>query len=82
MMTEHELDESNKTATGSSPPTSSPGGNHLLTIEEVSRYLQLKPETVRAMARKGEIPAFKIRRRWRFRREDVETWVQKMAEEV
>ena len=52
----------------------------LLTIEEVARYLQLKPETVRVMARDREIPAFKLRRRWRFRREDVEQWVSKMVE--
>jgi excisionase family DNA binding protein len=59
--------------------TVAPGQNHLMTIEEVSSYLQLKPETVRAMAREQSIPAFKIRRRWRFRREDVEAWVNQMA---
>lgn len=81
-MTQHKPDENTKIASDVSAPVSLLGGSQLLTIEEVSRYLQLKPETVRAMAREQAIPAFKIRRRWRFRQEDVEAWVQKKAEEV
>ena len=39
----------------------------LWTVEEVAEYLRLQPETVRAKARKGEIPAFKVGKRiWRF----------------
>jgi excisionase family DNA binding protein len=57
-------------------------GYHLWTIDEVADYLQLKSETVRAMAREQEIPAFKIHRRWRFRREDVEQWVNNMAQQT
>jgi excisionase family DNA binding protein len=79
-MTQHKPDESEKTADSPASPGSTLGGSQLLTIEEVSRYLQLRPETVRAMARERAIPAFKIRRRWRFRQEDVEVWVQKIAE--
>jgi excisionase family DNA binding protein len=55
-------------------------GSPLWTIDEVASYLQLTPETVRAMARQQEIPAFKIHRRWRFRGEDVREWVNKMAQ--
>jgi excisionase family DNA binding protein len=54
-------------------------GSPLWTIDEVASYLQLTPETVRAMARQQEIPAFKIHRRWRFRKEDVQEWVNEMA---
>ena len=57
-------------------------GYHLWTIDEVADYLQLKSETVRAMAREQEVPAFKIHRRWRFRREDVEQWVNNMAQQT
>ena len=40
---------------------------HLWTVEEVAEYLRLQPETVRAKARKGELPAYKIGKRiWRF----------------
>lgn len=81
-MTQHKPDENEKVASDISGSVSPLGGSQLLTIEEVSRYLQLKPETVRAMAREQAIPAFKICRRWRFRRQDVEAWVQKKVEEV
>lgn len=35
------------------------------TTEEAARYLRLSAATVRAMARRGEIPAFKVGRSWR-----------------
>ena len=38
----------------------------LWTVEEVAEYLRLEPNTVRAMARRGELPAIKLGRRWRF----------------
>ena len=40
---------------------------HLWTVEEVAEYLRVQPETVRAKARKGEFPAYKVGKRiWRF----------------
>ena len=47
----------------STPAASEP----LWTVEEVAEYLRLQPETVRAKARKGELPAYKVGKRiWRF----------------
>ncbi|UCE01049.1 MAG: helix-turn-helix domain-containing protein [Chloroflexota bacterium] len=43
----------------------------LLKVEEVARILRLKPETVRAMARRGDLPAIKLGRVWRFRRSSI-----------
>jgi excisionase family DNA binding protein len=37
----------------------------LLTIDEVADYLKIKPSTVRAMCRRGELPAIKVGRIWR-----------------
>jgi excisionase family DNA binding protein len=48
----------------------------LLTIEDVSHYLRLNSETVRAMARDGKLPSLKVGRNWRFRRAEIEAWVQ------
>lgn len=44
----------------------------LLTVKEVAKYLKLTPETVRAMARDGKLPSYKIGRVWRFSRQEVE----------
>jgi excisionase family DNA binding protein len=41
----------------------------LWTVEEVARYMRLQPETIRAKARRGELPGVKVGRVWRFRSE-------------
>ena len=38
----------------------------LWTVDEVAGYLQLQPETIRSMARRGDIPAIKLGKVWRF----------------
>jgi excisionase family DNA binding protein len=38
----------------------------LWTVEDVATYLKLRPETIRAMARRGELPAIKLGKHWRF----------------
>ena len=45
----------------------------LWTVLDVSRYLRLEPETVRAMARRGVLPAVKVGRVWRFRKAAITT---------
>lgn len=47
----------------------------ILTIEEVSKYLRVSDETVCDWAEKGEIPAGKIGNEWRFKKSEVERWV-------
>ena len=46
-----------------------------LTTEEGASYLRIHPRTLARMARDGEIPAFQIGRHWRFRRSDLDAWV-------
>ena len=40
----------------------------LWTVEELAEYLKLKPETIRSMARRGELPAIKLGKVWRFQK--------------
>ncbi len=55
------------------PENDSPGlsTDPLWTVEEVADYLQLQPETIRCMARRGELPALKIGKVWRFQRQAI-----------
>ena len=46
-----------------------------MTVDEVAEYLHLHPLTVRRLARDGEIPAFKVGRQWRIKRELLEKWI-------
>ena len=47
----------------------------ILTIEEVAKYLRVSDRTVYDWAQKGEIPAGKIGTVWRFKKSEIERWV-------
>ena len=49
--------------------------SEILTIEEVARYLRVSERTVYEWAQKGEVPAGKIGTVWRFKKDDIESWV-------
>jgi excisionase family DNA binding protein len=36
------------------------------TVDDVAKYLCINPETVRIMVRRGDLPAHKIGKLWRF----------------
>lgn len=40
----------------------------LWTVEDVAAFLKLQPETIRSMARRGELPGLKIGKVWRFQK--------------
>ncbi|MDR1908560.1 MAG: PTS sugar transporter subunit IIA [Spirochaetaceae bacterium] len=47
----------------------------ILTIEEVAKYLRVSERTVYDWAQKGELPAGKIGTVWRFKKLEIERWV-------
>ena len=49
--------------------------NDILTIEEVASYLRVSERTVYEWANKGEIPCGKLGTSWRFKRSEIEKWV-------
>lgn len=49
----------------------------VFTLKEVAEFLKVNVATVRAMARSGEIEAFRVRHNWRVTREALESFVQK-----
>jgi len=48
----------------------------LWTVKDVAEYLQLDEHTIYRMARKREIPAYKIAGQWRFKKELIEKWLE------
>lgn len=46
-----------------------------LTLRDVAKLLQLSEKSVYRLAQAGKIPGFKAGGTWRFRREDVDGWV-------
>jgi excisionase family DNA binding protein len=48
----------------------------VLNAKEAAEYLKAHVETVRRMARRGEIPAFKVGKDWRFLKKSLWLWMQ------
>ena len=50
--------------------------NDVMTVSEVADYLRLNPQTVYRKAKAGELPALRIGRAIRFRRDELEQWLR------
>lgn len=46
----------------------------IMTLEEVARYLKLKPQTIYTWAQEKRIPAAKLGKEWRFRKSIIDEW--------
>ncbi|MCD6317849.1 helix-turn-helix domain-containing protein [Candidatus Aerophobetes bacterium] len=48
----------------------------LMTLSQLAEYLQLGKSTVYKMVQKGEIPGIKIANQWRFKKSEIDKWLQ------
>ena len=49
--------------------------DHFLTTEEVLDYLQVNLRTIYRLIKAGKIPAVRVGRQWRFRKHDIDAWL-------
>ena len=47
----------------------------IMTLDEVAQYLKAGKRTVYRLAAEGKLPAFKLGGTWRFRRSDLDEWI-------
>jgi excisionase family DNA binding protein len=47
-----------------------------LTTEEVLEYLQVNLRTIYRLIKAGRIPAVRVGRQWRFRKRDIDAWLE------
>jgi excisionase family DNA binding protein len=52
----------------------------ILTLAELAQLLRVAEKTVYTMAQRGEVPAFKVRGQWRFKRVDIDRWIEQQKE--
>jgi len=50
--------------------------DEILTLPEVAQLLKVAEKTVYSMAQKGQLPAFKVGGQWRFKRVDLDAWIE------
>ncbi|MDP7480500.1 MAG: response regulator, partial [Vicinamibacterales bacterium] len=48
-----------------------------LTTDEVLEYLQVNLRTVYRLIKAGKIPAVRVGRQWRFRKTDIDAWLER-----
>src|SRR5262245_21618391 len=49
--------------------------DHFLTTEEVQDYIQVNLRTIYRLIKAGKIPAVRVGRQWRFRKQDIDRWL-------
>jgi PTS system nitrogen regulatory IIA component len=54
----------------------------VMNVDEVARYLRVVPDTIYRKARRGEIPAVKMGKVWRFPKETLDKWLNDAALET
>jgi len=52
----------------------------LMTIEEIADYLRVKKRTIYEWLKKGKIPAIKAVGQWRFKKTQIDHWLENQQE--
>ena len=48
----------------------------ILTVDDISSYLKIAKKTVYKLAVDRKIPAFKVVKAWRFKKADIDLWIE------
>ena len=51
------------------------GKDSVLTVHDVATYLRMSEAKVYRMARQGSVPAFRLGKSWRFRKDLIDAWM-------
>ena len=51
-----------------------------MTVRAVADHLNVNEKTVYRLAQRRELPGFKVVGAWRFRRADIDTWIERQKE--
>lgn len=54
--------------------------DNIMTIKEVAEYLKIREKTAYRLVAEGKIPGVKVGGSWRFRRSEIETWIDEQRE--
>lgn len=56
--------------------------DEILTLRKVAEYLKLKEKTAYRLAAEGKLPGFKVGGSWRFKRTDLDTWIESQKNNI
>jgi excisionase family DNA binding protein len=52
----------------------------IMTVHDVAQYLRLSEAKVYKMANEGHVPALRIGKTWRFKKELIDEWIRRETE--
>ncbi len=52
------------------------------TVQELAKYLRMKPVTIYKHASHGKLPGFKIGATWRFKKTSVDKWIEEQEKNI
>lgn len=47
-----------------------------MSVHDVAAYLNVDEKTIYRLAQRGEIPGFKVAGAWRFKKNDIDAWIE------
>ena len=47
----------------------------MMTLQELAKYLKMKPVTIYKHAQEGKMPGFKVGSKWRFKKSTIDKWI-------
>jgi excisionase family DNA binding protein len=54
--------------------------NTAMAVRDVAAYLSVNEKTVYRMAQRGDLPGFKVAGSWRFKRGDIDHWIEEQKQ--
>ena len=51
-----------------------------LTVRDVAGYLNVNEKTVYRLSQRGDLPGFKVAGHWRFKRSDLDDWIEQQKQ--
>lgn len=51
----------------------------IMTVKQISEYLQMDVHTIYKPARSGQIPSIKIAGQWRFKKDVIDKWISEQS---
>lgn len=56
--------------------------DEVLTLKEVATLLKIAERTAYMMVQRGDLPGFKVGGQWRFKRADIDRWIEEQKSET
>lgn len=61
-------------------PETPPDPPQVMTIDDLAAYLQVAKSTLYKLAQEGKVPAQKVGKHWRFKKDAVDRWLEENPE--